>query len=155
MSFIKVPIGRGIISQIQEKPQTGITAQSELQFFKDLAVDGRLVTNSSTRTTSGTVATIIPPNGSTFYFLEASYSGQINNVGNPVSFYQLIKDGNVIERIDVKNDQTTSGRFETPFDSLVGNGTRSYDIEFTFDAGQTGNASGTICGYLENTLSFR
>ncbi len=155
MSFIKVPIGRGIISQIQEKPQTGITAQSELQFFKDLAVDGRLVTNSSTRTTSGTVATIIPPNGSTFYFLEASYSGQINNVGNPVSFYQLIKDGNVIERIDVKNDQTTSGRFETPFDSLVGNGTRSYDIEFTFDASQTGNASGTICGYLENTLSFR
>ncbi len=155
MSFIKVPIGRGIISQIQEKPQTGITAQSELQFFKDLAVDGRLVTNSSTRTTSGTVATIIPPNGSTFYFLEASYSGQINNVGNPVSFYQLIKDSIVLERIDVKNDQTTSGRFETPFDSLVGNGTRSYDIEFTFDAGQTGNASGTICGYLENTLSFR
>ena len=159
MSFIKVPIGRGIISQIQEKPQTGIRVQSDIQFLQQLADEGRLVSASGSANASGTVTSLEVPNGTSFYMIETSFSYVVQAGGAP-STLDLINLGDIVDSIQITNSAANiTGKFGIRYDVLHGNGLtgdgNNYRIDFTEGVSANVNVSATIFGYFLSTTSTR
>ena len=156
MANIKVPIGRGTTQVIgdrqKQQPKRKIQALSDLQFRQELADEGRLVLESGTaNSTTAGVVTITPPSGTTFFFTEAFFSAASFNGEMTLD---LIKAGSVVDQIITEGNVPSNGSFHLPFDKLVGNGSDTMQIDFTL-SGVGGNVTVIICGYFENTETFR
>ena len=145
--MIKVPIGRGIIGQVQQefRKQPESLATTDLQFRKDLADEGKLVNNFGSVTGSNVVVQIIPPNGSTFYLLQAT--GISTSSGVRV-IMRLRKTINGIVSTEVSKNGTNPINFDLSLEgfSLVGNGIDSVDV---FSATLLEDYEASIFGYLE------
>ena len=155
MVNIQVPITQkdkfGFARSQPEPKITEKTANSDLEFLKQLADQGRLVTATGSRTTTGTLAEIIPQNGETFYLIDAQYNFDSSSA---LATIELRNDGTV-KSIITSPGTPIVGFFAVKFDSLVGNGVKQYDVLVT-DVGTT-TADVTINGYLlpSETVSSR
>ena len=154
MANIKVPIGRGIIGQIVEQRDQArrkLQPLGDLQFRQELADEGRLVLESATvtSTTVGAVS-VTPPTGSTFFFLEAFFSSA---QADQLTTLDLVNAGTVVDTIQVLTTTGAEGKFHLSFDKLVGNGSDSFQIDVTLQIAPSTTV--ILCGYLENTVSFR
>ena len=148
MVNIKVPIGRGLLSQPrQQQSQPEFKATNDTEFRRILADKGKLFTNHGTRTATGTIVSVTPPAGSTFYLLKATATNSANGTTAEYNLTSRIKGVSLIERNNggtglINLDLTIEGF------SLVGDGTDQLRINQT-----TGNVSSNadIQGYLEPT----
>ena len=153
MANIKVPIGRGIIGQVQQefkKDEPQPRAQSEGQWLNSLANQGKIQSVAGSGSQSSEILSFVVPNGSTLYLLQASYG--FNPAGAASSLGTLragiggtnrtIKQAS---RVDAGDADLTKVGF-----SLVGNGTDDINI-------LVGSTAGTyhadITFYLENTTT--
>ena len=151
MSFIQVPIGKGITkfpkikrSQPEEKFGTFPSIPSDRQFLKDLADQDRLIITQQQTALAArpfTVVSFVPDNGTTFYFLGASCS--TSNGGSEHAF-ELQSDGVVIEGATRIAEGVVE--FKIPTFSLIGDGTKAVEIICTVSA--NGTFDGTILGYI-------
>ena len=152
MSFIQVPIGKGIgkfpklrFSQPEFEKKSTISSipQSDLQFLRGLAEDSRIVVQTNTGTTSGDMITITPDTGTTFFFLGASVT---NTDGAAAGTFQLTNDGTIRDFVQIAfGDNHT---FTLPIDRIVGNMSRSFILEaLTANV----NSLTTLYGWNENT----
>jgi len=155
MVNIKVPIGRGILSRPEFEKTPEKIAQSELQFKKELADQGKLVIIHGKVVATGNIVTHDVIAGSTFYLLGASYSGFTRGVTGD-NLIRLINKGRVIDQIDWHDSQHINGKFEVPIDFLVGVGMlgdgNNFRIDVNFGA-TIGEMSATLCGYQESSVS--
>ena len=156
MTNITVPIGKGTTQVIgdrqKQQARRSIQPLGDLQFRQELADEGRLVLESGTaNATTSAVVSITPPNGTTFFFLEAFFSATSFNGEMTLD---LIKAGTIIDQIITEGNIPNNGSFHLPFDKLVGNDSDTMQIDFTL-SGVGGNVTVIICGYFENTVSFR
>ena len=161
MANIKVPIGRAILEQRDKfgfpisQPELGIGKDTEsltdLAFLKKLGDEGKLITRSGTRTTNGTVVSIIPNTGETFYYLFGSWSMRTGNIT-----LTLENDGNEIESVSMDNTQVAvNGLWVTKFNAMIGDGQRIFSVEMVETA--TSIATASITGFIEksSTVSSR
>ncbi len=160
MANIKVPI----LIQERDKfgfpisqPEKGIGTETEsltdIAFLKKLGDEGKLITRSGTRTTVGTIVSIIPSNGETFYYLFGSWS--IQTTGSATA--TLNNNANEIESVTVDSTQVTrDGLFVTKFNAMIGDGIRAFTVELDAETGAT-TAQASITGFIEKskTLSSR
>ncbi len=155
MVNIKVPIGKRFEERERflEKQMVNNQDNSDLAFLKNRLDKGRLITDSQgALTADGTAAIITPPNGSTFYFLNGTFSSA---GGLGTKTITLENNGAIKETINIAASQTTNGNFLTPLDALIGDGTVAYTVEVDFTGGATGSVTCSITGYFENTEDFR
>ena len=150
MANIKVPIGRGLLSQPEFKKQPELKATNDLEFKKLLADQGKLTTAFAAVTNSGSaqdLVTFTPPNGSTFYLLgatgEGSTGGTAFTVRLRVIINGVISDIKAFSATGPANFDVTEEGF-----SLVGNGTNQILIRLTTTGMVT---ESTIFGYLESS----
>ena len=159
MVNIKVPIGKGIVKTTNElkfpnlkrsqpdkegfQAGTFPSIPSDKQFLKDIADQDRLVLEQGTIAGQGDLIVFTPPNGSTFYFIEAFCS----NTGVGRNEYNLIVEGTTIETIE--QAAISQIRFLTTIFKLIGDGTRNVTIDRT---DSSGSANCTLVGYLENSV---
>ncbi len=150
MSFIKVPIGRGIglppRQEIQKMPPT----PNEQSFLKQLDDEGRLLIVEGSRTSDGEVLSITPVTGTTFYYLGASCAAAHSSV--QTKLFTLSINGTDVENVGIP-PSNGFGEFKLKTASVVGNGINNIAIDVDVSSGGTGFAS--IWGYNENTPSFR
>ena len=167
MANIQVPLGQSLtkfpnIRRSKPEFEKGVAekaAGSDIEFFKTLADRGRLVfSTDNTQSSTGTFGAITPQNGETFYFLGGSWQIELGLVSS--GELDLRNDGIVRESISFANSNVdfreSNGLWALKFDSLIGNGTRTYDMLFTeTEAAIVANAS--IFGYIlpSETLSSR
>ena len=153
MADIKVPIGRGIIGQVVEQRMQAkrkTQALGDLQFRQELADEGRLVLESGTVTVTGTAVVITPPTGTTFFFLEAFFSAlQVDQL----TTINLVKAGATVDAVTFLTTTGAEGKFHLTFDKLVGNSSDTFQADVINQLATS--VSVTICGYFENTVSFR
>ena len=136
-----------IIAQQAPKNQFNIQLLPDIAFLRQLSVQGRMVFNQSIETGAEVGAVITPANGTTFFLLGATASP----AGNNANSFQLRNDGNIRQAITV-GAQTTQ-RFHILADALVGDGTKTYDVNRTSAA--AGNSQTSIWGWFENTARIR
>ena len=161
MTDIKVPIGRGLTQQIEKFPNIPKatpefdktefrSSNSDLEFFKRIADEGRLRIDQGSFTTAsqtGTAASIIPNPGETFYLIRASYVQKTQISGS----IRLQNDGVNREVVTSPGaNLTVSGFFGVATDALIGDGVKEYRIRAGQGAGTNSN-SGTIIGYVETS----
>ena len=150
MANIKVPIGRGIIGQVQQEFQKEpeLKATNDLEFKRILADQGKLRTASALVIASGLAQDLvefIPPNGSTFYLLEASGVATTGGTAFTVRLQTEIGGTRIVIKSDTGTGPANFDVTEEGF-SLVGNGTDKIFIRLP----TTGQATeSTIFGYLE------
>ena len=135
-----------------EQGQDQKAPQSDLEFLKHLSDKGRLVSATGSRTTTGTLATITPQNGETFYLISAQYNFFSSST---VATIELRNDGTIKSVLTGTSSDTNIGVFAVPFDSLIGNGVKVYDVLVTVVG--TTRVDITINGYIlpSETLSSR
>ena len=165
MVNIKVPLGQSLtkfpnikrsIPEFSKKAPEQAT--SDLSFLKIMADTGRLVfSTDNTQGADGSFAAIIPQNGETFYFLGGSWN--LTLTPNDDVSITLRNDGSSIESVGAVAGTTGENHFgtwKTTLDSLIGNGTKAYDILYA-EAGGGPNARANIYGYIlpSETLSSR
>ena len=163
--MIKVPLGKGATQTDfplsppefeqpnQFRKQLLENPQNYWQFLKNIMDSGSFIHSGfQIVTTDGAIiAEIIPPNGSTFYFLGAN--GR-NLEGGTVTFsLQTVIEGETF-LLDSAITQLIAAaehkvEFPLQFGSLVGNGTNSFQV---FGDGASGNEKGaSIWGYFADT----
>ncbi len=150
MSFIQVPIGKGITkfpkikrSQPEEKFGVFPSIPSDRQFLKDLSDQDRLVFEQEDHDTVGIpkdIMTFVPNNGTTFYFIEGSVNA---NSGAGTHTVELISNDIVIEV--ATSTGIGSFGFRTPTFSLIGDGVKA--IRFNLTASNS-NTNSTLIGYI-------
>ena len=120
----------------------------DITFLRALSVQGRLifVQGSITSAVAGTIAEIIPVNGSTLFV----YRVVISNTSGTLPIIEIQNDSNVRENIIVPANTINNSRF---VDSLVGNSSKSFRVEKLTATGATQFAS--IFGWIENTSRIR
>ena len=165
MANIQVPLGQSLtkfpnIKMAKPEFEKGIgekQAGSDIEFLKTLADRGRLAFGSGSLVNTGTIASITPLNGETFYFLGGSWQFDMGiTAGGSI---QLRNNGVVREEVSSQSGLEvlmTNGVWVVKFDSLIGNGVKTYDLLFTRDTTVlTVNAS--MYGYIlpSETLSSR
>ena len=142
-----------IISQFAPKNKFSInTSLPDIAFMRQLAVQGRLVFAQGEATTAATNASIIPPNGTTFFWL----SGSVSNISSASQIrFTVENDGMVREDLIISSVVVSLGY--TPLalkmDALVGDGVKAFTIER--QTSTTGTTSATIMGWFENTSRIR
>ena len=146
--MIKVPIGRGLLSQPEFKKEPEKKATNDIEFKRILADQGKLFNNFDTRLSAsgvGPIVTVTPPNGSTFYLLEAK------GIGTTGGATALIRLRSTIDGV-ITDHKSDSQLTPHPFDvtvsgfSIVGNGTNTLEVRMH----ATGtNTEAEITGYLE------
>ena len=166
MSFIQVPIGKGIGKNLRESEdfkarlafkesqlQVSIP-NNQIQYLKNLSDTNRLVIGHGSATQAQTVVTTItPPNGSTFYLLGAV----VNQVDTDAALDNVV---NLIKRgVDIVESKRLVGnvpsvKFELQFDRLIGDGVLQYAILIDNQAGN-GEVDGTIWGFIEETSALQ
>ena len=166
MSFIQLPIkqGKGIIDkfpnipksqpdplrlQFKEQQSEIPLPQSDLQYLKNVHDEGRFVHTANQQATSTQVlAQIIPPEGTTFYFLGGFCRSSVA-AGSTFRLRTVI-NGVTTNLENVFSSLTTGPYvFDLPFGSIVGNGVNAWQIHFTDSGSDTGNAA--LWGYFANT----
>ena len=152
MANIKVPIGRGIIGQVQQEQFTKEPekkATNDIEFRRILADQGKLFSNHGTRTAVGAVVEIIIPNGSTFYLLKAT--AIVSAIGT-TAVYNLTSVINGVTTIENDNGGLGPINLDLTIEgfSIIGNGANLLRINQT-----TGNvlSNAVIQGYLEPTIT--
>ena len=119
--MIKVPIGKGI-TQLLQKPLVP-KAPNDLSFLRDLSDEGSLISEfGNTQTPS---AIIIPPNGTTFFFL----GGWVQNASVTTDTFTLNFDGTTIETVSLEQFQIH--HFSSIMVRLVGDGVRQLQVDST------------------------
>ncbi len=159
MSFITVPIGKGItkfpnIKQaIPEFTKTNFEeAPTDQVFLKRIHDEGRFRTSEGARSTDGIMASIVPLNGETFYLLGGKFQLQTTGGGR----IELNNDGVIRERYGAEINGIVKGAWVITTDSLIGDGIKAYTVDLTNESGASA-VSGSIFGYIESspTLSSR
>ena len=145
MSFIQVPIKQGIgITQppiVKTRPQS--IQSSSIQYLESLAEDSRIIFREGSLVAQGTIVSITPETGTSFYFLGASLCNQ-----DPTDeqFFTIINNGIVRQNIIVGADDT---KYSTiPMDRIVGDGVGSYQIDIENNV----DSFATMWGYILNTV---
>ena len=139
-----------IISQFAPKNKFAIdTSLSGLALLRRLSIQGRLVFVQGARAgTAGVIVQFTPPNGTTFFFLKATI---LMGGAASLNTFDINNDGMLREQLLVPFETIITAQM--PMDSLVGNGTKSFEINQT-----TSNAGGTeasLFGWTENTSRIR
>jgi len=134
--------------QFKQTQGGSITPGSDLKFLQDLSEELRFVIEQNNRASIGNIVFVLPPTGTTFYFLGAV----VNNIelsGGTVGQFSLINDG--VTREIVQLDPTTNYDFTLPIDRLVGDGTKVFVL--TCDTASV-SCLGSIFGWFENTVKI-
>ena len=166
MADIKVPIGKGIGQSLQQSEdfkarlafkesqlQVSIP-NNQIQFLKNLADTNRFVIAHGSATQAQTIiATITPPNGSTFYLLGAVVN-QVDTDAALDNVINLIKRGTDIVESKRLVGNVASVKFELQFDRLIGDGVLQYALLMDNQAGN-GDVDGTIWGFIEATSALQ
>ena len=151
MSFIQVPIGKGIgkfpklrFSQPEERRPEQIP-HSDLSFLQNLTEDLRLVIQTGSISTANDIITITPDTGTTFYFL----GGVIQNTDTLEGEFQIVNDGIIREIVLLQADEIYE--IKLPIDRLVGNMSNTFTI-----TGNTADISAraSLFGWNENTVKI-
>ena len=122
---------------------------SDLQYLKNIHDQGRFVhTGNQQANQTQVLATIIPPEGTTFYFLGGFCRSSI--AAGSTFRLRVVIDGVTTVLENVFSSLTTGTYvFDLPFGSVVGNGVNAWEIHFTDSGNDTGNAA--IWGYFADT----
>ena len=159
MTDIKVPIGRGVAQFVSEEftKKSEQKATTDLQFLKEIADKGQMITASGSATATGDVTSIEVPAGSTLYLITSTYSWTATGAGNAnASAINLIVGPDIIESKRINLSTNDSGAFLAPFARLIGNGQTGDDnnvrIRLVEGTGNVVAASGSLLGYFENSV---
>ncbi len=148
MSFIQVPIGKGITkfpnikrSQPETIPKSE-DATNTLQFLHDLVDDGEIRSQVDSTTLSGTATSFTPNNGDTYFPISVT-------VGNSSASTELVEIINASSIPIVFIVPTlTQLKYDLTSERLVGNGTDSFSVNLV-------NARSSIhtvqVGYVKKT----
>ena len=142
------PVNR-IIAQQAPKNQFRIdTSLPDIAFLRQLSVQGRLRYFIGSTTGTNNTITITPQPGETLFIYRVIFSTLALSVG-----FNLVNDGTT--RLDIKLGINLSTNAITIdfFDSLVGNGTRIFEVNVV-NAG-IGSGETTLLGWVENTSRIR
>ena len=147
MANIKVPIGKRFEERERflEDKFMAKSANTDLQFLKDLADQGKMVVRSGSSGSSGTIVTFTIPSGSTFYLMKTSFDGDFTNA--------ILNFTNPTEQIDLFGATATNlpGKFQIEEGvALVGDGNRAIEIEGT---GVGVSMSASFTGYISNSVT--
>ncbi len=149
MSFIKVPIGRGIVGQVQQEQREKSPesqAQTTLEFLKRLADQGKLRNNQEQLVGAADMDVVIPE-GTTFYLLQAF--GGITASTSSLRLRTVI--GGVVTTL-----KTQSGTSPDSVDvTISGLSFRGNGVDLIRLSSTGGTISVNLEGYLENTPSSR
>ena len=153
MSFIQVPIGKGITkfpSQRFSEPE--FTKESikksrvlgDLQFLENLSIDNRLVYIEGDEDGAGQEIVSFTPNaGDTFFFLGASCSNRVAASGD--QNFEILNNNISRQTITVPPDDTRFSNIK--MDRLVGNSS----IRFAIVIEKNVDSQASIWGYTRNT----
>ena len=154
MSFIQVPIGKGItkfpkikqsIPEFTKESLQSPTSQNDFAFLRDIIENGRFVNQRMVSDSAQEVIAVTPATGDTFYYLGCSV---INTHATISIRLSLVPDGTANRQDDLLVPAQDTRSFSIPIQRLVGNGTTSFTIT------QQTDENGTITnlwGYLVNT----
>ncbi len=148
MANIKVPIGRGIIGQVQQEQFTKEPekkATNDIEFRRILADQGKLFVNQGSSALSGDVVSVTIPNGSTFYLLKATVSITVNGTSSDYVLSTTI-DGIVTTRNNGGGTGFQTIDLTVEGFSIVGNGVNLIRV---FNVTGNIDSAATIEGYLE------
>ena len=156
MSFIQVPIGKGITkfpnirrSQPDKIKDSQKTTQTDLQFLHDIAEDIRFTVIHTPVTDEENLVQVQPPTGTTFYFIGA----QVNNLDAAAqdfdirTFESFVSSVNIEIKESIQVASLASFVFNIPVLKIVGND----NLRLTLRNITKNNATGSIWGYNENT----
>ncbi len=156
MVNIKVPINlKGSLnietSKLPTSPQLSQTANSDIQFIKNVHDELRFQIQVDVLQALGDEVVITPPNGTTFYFLGASVSYEVVSGTATIG---LFNDEVARDRVLLIGDNTNDYvKIALQFDSLIGNGAREYKLRMEpISIGADITATGTIWGYFANSI---
>ena len=153
MSFIQVPIGKGItkfpkikqvVPEFEKKPKIP-QELSDLLFLQQLSEDNRLIIQNASSTTISNVITITPDTGTTFFY----FAGMVVNTHatDAISF-DIRNDGQRREIVELAAGE--NHQFVLPMDRLVGNMSKTFTIR-QLDAG---TSTASLYGWTENTVKI-
>jgi len=119
---------------------------SDLEFLEKLAEDDRLFFDQGEITTNGTIVSVTPQTGTTFFFLGAV----IENTDTVTGEFQVTNNGIIRELVTLPQDAIHD--FVLPMDKLVGNSLDIFLLE-----GLTANveARASLYGWFENTKKIQ
>ena len=153
MSFIQVPIGKGITKFPKfrfaepefEKTSLQSSKISDLLFLQQLSEDGRLIIQSASSTSISDIITITPDTGTTFFY----FAGMVVNTHatDAISF-DIRNDGQRREIVELAAGE--NHQFVLPMDRLVGNMIKTFTIR-QLDAG---TSTASLYGWNENTVKI-
>ena len=153
MSFIQVPIGKGITKfsngqNILQRQASKIRLEtnqsnSDFQFLEDLIENGNYVFEQATRADIGEILNITPSSGTTFYCLAAS----VFNSSAATSSTINLNDTNITQQTKNSTGMSTI-TFDIPIIRIVGNGVNK--IHLNMNSAVT-NLTAFIAGYTRNT----
>lgn len=133
-------------------PVTLTSSTSEVQFLASQAALGNLITVAAKVTGTNVVIAYTVPNGKTFTLYQAT--GQIILQGSTaVAVMDLRNNGTIVAKMGAGQTVTASAdvaqvmNFPVKGDQLVGNGAKTYDLNFT-QGEAADQAIGSICGYI-------
>jgi len=123
--------------------------QTEIEFLANKSSQGKLVIVTGTANASGVIASYTPVNGSTFILYKAILRLQ-PTAANRTCTAQLRNNGTVLDTIYGSDGSgvPSNAPFIIKGDQLIGNGSKSYDINISAVSGTPPQMVGTIIGYL-------
>ena len=117
--------------------------------MRKLSEQGRLInlTGTATGTEAGFVS-LTPPNGSTFFYTDGFFS---TGSGDADIQIDLVSGGVIIDSVAADANQTNNGAFHIDFNQLIGNGTRTIQMNTTYSGAGAQTTTAGFSGYLDNT----
>ncbi len=151
MVSIKVPI-RSLKRTRKSSSSPLERSTTDLQFLKTIHDEGRFRISEGSRSTDGTMASIVPNQGETFYFLGGKFQIQTTGGGR----IELNNDGVIRERYSAVINGIVEGAWKLTTDSLRGDGIKAYTVDLANESGASA-VSGSIFGYIiaSPTISSR
>lgn len=135
-----------------------------LGFLKRKMDDGDIIDVTGTRSATGVLVSFVPASGKTFYLLKASMIAELDaNTGDSKVVSQVRNNTAVKDWLGSFNEMKASGSGvggagqqgktdSVIFDSLVGDGAKSYDINISVYVVPDGGITyGTLHGWIEDT----
>ncbi len=143
MVNIKVPIGRGLLSQPEFKKQIEKEPSNDIEFFKKLTDSGKMIILKGDGASAANIITRIVPQGKTFYLIEATIADEGGGVG--AGALVIITGGaNISQK---RMDYTGNADLTIKGWSFIGDGTTPIGIR----AITGGEQNASLIGYEENT----
>lgn len=140
--------------------------ESDLALLKQKLDEGTLIIQTNSRTSTGVITSYAPASGKTFYFYKATIFPTAPQGGASTEYgtnlVEIRNDSTVKEYLGTSTQQTSINNpygsinklQSTIFDKLVGNGSKTYDLNITAltaVGGVTVTIYGTIIGWIEDT----